>query len=102
MIAWSPAAGLASGVDDAENSRPHGCPASQEAPLARLTTKERNALKPSQFAGPNRSYPVEDKSHARDAKSRASEEEHKGKISKGEERSIDRKADKELRKGRGK
>lgn len=41
--------------------------------MAKLTTKERNALPDSAFAGPNRSYPVEDKAHARAAKSRASE-----------------------------
>ena len=41
--------------------------------MAKLTTKTRNALPDSAFAGPNRSYPVEDAAHARNAKSRASQ-----------------------------
>lgn len=35
--------------------------------MARLTTAARNALPDSAFAGPNRSYPVEDAAHARAA-----------------------------------
>ena len=41
--------------------------------MARLTTKARKALPTSSFAGPGRSYPVEDKAHARAALSRASQ-----------------------------
>lgn len=41
--------------------------------MARLTTKARKALPSSDFAGPNRSYPVEDKAHARNAKARAAQ-----------------------------
>lgn len=41
--------------------------------MAKLTTKARNALPAKDFAGPGRSYPVEDKAHARNAKARASE-----------------------------
>ena len=41
--------------------------------MAKLTTAERNALPDSDFAGPNRSYPVEDKAHAANAKSRVSQ-----------------------------
>jgi hypothetical protein len=41
--------------------------------VARLTTAERNALPDSAFAGPNRTYPVEDAAHARNAKSRAAQ-----------------------------
>jgi hypothetical protein len=41
--------------------------------LAKLTTKQRNALPDSAFAGPNRSYPINDKSHAANAKSRAAQ-----------------------------
>jgi hypothetical protein len=62
----------------------------------KLTTKTRNKLPASSFAGPGRSYPVEDKSHARNAKARASEMEHKGKISKSEEAHIDARVDKVL------
>lgn len=41
--------------------------------MAKLTTVERNALPDSAFAGPNRSYPVEDAAHAKNAKSRVSQ-----------------------------
>jgi hypothetical protein len=70
--------------------------------VAKLTTKKRNALPNSAFAGPNRSYPVENKSHARNAKARASEMEHKGRISKATEERIDARANKILHKGRKK
>lgn len=36
--------------------------------MARLTAAQRNALPDSAFAGPNRTYPVEDKAHAIAAK----------------------------------
>lgn len=67
--------------------------------MAKLTTKARDDLPRKDFAGPNDSYPVENKAHARDAKARASEEEHKGKLSKSQEAKIDAKADKVLDKG---
>lgn len=41
--------------------------------MAKLTTSERNALPDSAFAGPNRSYPVNDEAHAKNAKARASQ-----------------------------
>lgn len=41
--------------------------------MARLTAAARKKLPASAFAGPNRSYPVEDKAHARNAKARASQ-----------------------------
>lgn len=59
--------------------------------MSKLTTKERNALPDSDFAGPNRSYPVEDRNHAVAAKSRASQ--FAGKKLKAK---VDRKADKKL------
>lgn len=64
--------------------------------MAKLTTKQRKALPKSEFAGADRSYPVPDKAHARAAKSRASEMEHKGKLSEEQKERIDRKADKVL------
>lgn len=64
--------------------------------MAKLTTKKRNKLPDSAFAGPDRSYPVFDKSHARNAKARASEMANKGKISKSTEAKIDAKADRVL------
>lgn len=41
--------------------------------MARLTTKARNALPDSAFAGPHRSFPVNNPSHARNALARASQ-----------------------------
>lgn len=38
--------------------------------MAKLTSRERNRLPNSSFAGPNRSFPVEDRSHARNALAR--------------------------------
>jgi hypothetical protein len=41
--------------------------------MAKLTAAKRNALPSSVFAGPDRSYPVPDASHARNALARASQ-----------------------------
>jgi hypothetical protein len=41
--------------------------------MARLTTKARNALPDSAFAGPNRTYPIPDRGHAQAAEGRAAE-----------------------------
>lgn len=41
--------------------------------MAKLTTQSRNKLSKKSFAGPNRSYPIEDKAHARNALSRVSQ-----------------------------
>lgn len=41
--------------------------------MAKLTTKARAGIKSSNFAGPDRSYPVEDASHARNALARVSQ-----------------------------
>jgi hypothetical protein len=38
--------------------------------MAKLSSKKRNALPDSSFAGPGRSYPINDASHARNALSR--------------------------------
>lgn len=50
--------------------------------MAKLTTKKRNALPTSAFAGPGRSYPVEDKSHAANAKARAKQQYNRGGLAK--------------------
>ena len=65
--------------------------------MAKLTTKARNKLPKSDFAGPGRSYPVEDKAHARNAKARASQMESKGKLSESAKERIDSKANKVLK-----
>jgi hypothetical protein len=41
--------------------------------MAKLTAAARKKIKPENFAGPDRSYPIEDASHARNALSRVSE-----------------------------
>ena len=63
--------------------------------MAKLTTKARNKLSASAFAGPDRSYPIEDKAHARNAKARASEY-----ASPSLKAKVDRAADKVLGKGK--
>ncbi len=65
--------------------------------MAKLTSKGRKALPGKDFAGPGRSYPVEDKAHARAAKSRASGAENAGRISPSAKAKIDAKADKVLK-----
>ena len=40
--------------------------------MTKLTAKTRNAIPGKDFTGPDRSYPIEDKSHARNALARAS------------------------------
>ncbi len=60
--------------------------------MAKLTTKKRNKLPKSDFAGPDRSYPVEDRSHAANAKARASQMEKAGKLSPSSKAKIDAKA----------
>jgi hypothetical protein len=70
--------------------------------MTKLTTKKRNALPKKDFAGADRSYPVNDKAHARNAKARASEMEKKGKLSASQKEKIDSKADKVLKKSKPK
>ena len=69
-------------------------PFQQEVTLTELSTHARNALADRQFGLPaKRAYPMPDASHARNAKARASEEFHKGKLSSAEKALVDRKAD---------
>ena len=65
--------------------------------LAKLTTARRKGLPTKDFAGPGRSYPVENKSHARDAKARASQAVNAGRMSESEEKRIDARADRKLK-----
>lgn len=64
--------------------------------MAKLSSKARNALPDSAFAGPGRSYPVQDKAHAANAKARASQAAHAGRMSKATEAKIDAKANRKL------
>lgn len=68
--------------------------------MAKLSTNARNNLSKSQFAGPGRTYPVPDASHAANAKARASQAERAGRISKAAEELIDRKANAVLKRGK--
>ena len=65
--------------------------------MAKLTSKQRNSLPSSDFALPgSRKYPMEDKSHAANAKARASQQEAKGNLSPGAKAKIDQKANRIL------
>ena len=61
-----------------------------------LTAKVRKKLKKSQFAGPDRSYPIPDKAHAANAKARATQMVKKGKLSSALAVKIKAKANKVL------
>lgn len=60
--------------------------------MAKLNAKKRNALPDSKFAGPDRSYPVPDASHAANAKARATQAVKAGRMSARTKAAIDRKA----------
>jgi hypothetical protein len=65
--------------------------------MAELTTKKRNSEPKSDFGLPDeRKYPMPDKSHASNAKARATQQRKKGNLTKAEEAKIDRKADRIL------
>ena len=71
--------------------------------MAKLTTKKRNALPKSDFGLPgSEKYPMPDKSHAANAKARASQMVKKGKLSAASKAKIDAKADRVLGKSKGK
>lgn len=67
--------------------------------MATLSKGARKALPKRDFAGPARSYPVENRKHAEAAVLDAGVARKKGRMSKSEEKRIDRKADKVLKKG---
>lgn len=65
--------------------------------MMKLTTVKRNKIPKSKFGMPGeRKYPMPDKSHAANAKARASQQEKKGKLSKSSMEKIDDKANKIL------
>lgn len=64
--------------------------------MAELTETKRDKLPDKAFAGPDRSYPISDKAHARNAKARAAQQQKAGRLSKAAEKKIDAKADKVL------
>jgi hypothetical protein len=64
--------------------------------MAVLTASARKKLPASVFAGPNRSYPIPDRSHAANAKARASQAVKAGRMTKSQAKRIDAKADRML------
>lgn len=65
--------------------------------MAKLTTKARKSLPKSDFGEPGkRAYPMPDRSHAANAKARASQQVAKGNLSPGAEKRIDAKANRIL------
>ena len=65
--------------------------------MSKLSSKTRAALPAKGFAGPKRSYPVPDKSHAANAKARATQAVKAGRMSPAEKNKIDAKANMVLR-----
>lgn len=71
--------------------------------MAELTIKKRKSLKKSQFGLPSeKKYPMPDKSHAANAKARATQMVKKGKLSPASKAKIDAKSNKILNKGKSK
>lgn len=70
--------------------------------MAKLTSKARNNIPSSEFGLPGeRKYPMPDKSHAANAKARASQMVSKGELSPSSKAKIDAKANRVLGNGRG-
>ncbi|QHJ76045.1 MAG: hypothetical protein [Bacteriophage sp.] len=71
--------------------------------MAKLTTAKRKKIPKSEFGLPGeKKYPMPDRSHAANAKARASQMEAKGKLSPSAKAKIDAKANKILDKGKKK
>jgi hypothetical protein len=69
--------------------------------MAKLSSNGRSNLPSSKFALPQeKKYPINDKAHAQNAKARASEMEHQGKISASTKAKIDRASDRVIKKGK--
>lgn len=65
--------------------------------MAKLTSKGRNAIPSSSFGLPgSRKYPMPDRSHAANAKARASQQFKKGNLSASAKAQIDAKANRKL------
>lgn len=60
--------------------------------MARMSTRKRKSLPKRSFAGPGRSFPINDRSHARAAISGASRSYRAGNISKATEKRIQSRA----------
>ena len=65
--------------------------------MSKLTAAKKTAEPKTEFGLPEqRKYPMPDKSHARNAKARASQMEHQGKLSASDKKKVDAKANKIL------
>ena len=64
--------------------------------MANLTAARRNKLPKADFAGPSRSYPVPDRSHAINAKARARQQLNAGNLTHGQYKHIIEKANEAL------
>jgi hypothetical protein len=69
--------------------------------MSKLTAAARSKIPPSKMGLPPDGFPMEDKSHARAAKSGASRAANVGNITKAQEKKIDAKADAVLAKKNG-
>lgn len=67
--------------------------------MATLSTAQRKKLSRASFAGPGRSYPVNDRAHAANAKARATQMVKRGKLSASAAAKIRAKANRVLHKG---
>lgn len=66
--------------------------------MSKLTTNQRKKLPKKEFGMPvEKKFPMPDRAHAANAKSRAAEMEHKGKLSPSSKAKIDAKANKILK-----
>ena len=66
--------------------------------MAKLTASKKKAEPNKEFGLPEqRKYPMPDASHARNAKSRASQMEHQGKLSSADRKKVDARADRILK-----
>lgn len=69
--------------------------------MAKLTTKARNKIPKGEFGLPGkRAYPMPDRSHAANAKARASQQVKSGNLSPSAKAKIDAKANKILKRGK--
>lgn len=69
--------------------------------MAKLTAGQRKKLSSSQFALPGKkAYPVPDKSHAANAKSRAAQQAKKGNLTPAQKKKVDAAANRVLRRGK--
>jgi hypothetical protein len=70
--------------------------------MGKLTTEARKKIPKKEFGLPGeKKYPMPDKSHAKNAKARATQMVNKGKLSEASKEKIDAKANKVLGKSRG-